>query len=187
MAQLVTVLGLFGFAIGVGWMIVELIKKRRWKPPLAIVMVSVIAFLVGVLITPDVPDDVSTLRMGSLLPTPTFKQEFTLANRVTYDVLLRNIDGHIGESVRFQGRVVEVHNEDRGSKWLQVAVPQGTSGILEGYLRLDYDGEPLATGDEIDLVGDVEGLWDYTLPSGDKMVMPHISGGRAMLVSSESK
>ncbi len=109
-------------------------------------------------------------------PTQTFEQIKSTARTIDYREFFRNSDRYKSQIFYFSGTVVQVIENWGDSFDLRVAVGLFL-GIFLGdevvYLK-DYEGERLLEGDEIEFVGQADGLERYNAIMGNQVTIPRL-------------
>jgi hypothetical protein len=120
------------------------------------------------------------------LPTPALSAlDAAKAQAVTipYDDLFRYNEQHVGKTVRYVGKVLQVQekeclifcDEDDKGYALRVAVTKGSYGLWDDPIWVDYNGTERFLEDDIVTVwGVVEGLQKYTAVLGNQVTIPKL-------------
>lgn len=102
---------------------------------------------------------------------------------IPYDDLFRYNERHVGKTVRYVGKVLQVQekeclifcDENDQGYILRVAVTRGSYGIWDDPIWVDYPGTQRFLEDDIVTVwGVVEGLQKYTAVLGNQVTIPKI-------------
>lgn len=102
---------------------------------------------------------------------------------IPYDDLFRYNERHVGKTVRYVGKVLQVQekecfvlcNEADQGYILRVAVTRGSYGLWDNPIWVDYPGTQRFLEDDIVTVwGVVEGLQKYTAVLGNQVTIPKI-------------
>ena len=103
---------------------------------------------------------------------------------IAYDDLFRHNEDHIGKSVRYVGKVVQVQekeclifcDESDQGYILRIAVTQGSYGLWDDPIWVEYAGSERFLEDDIVTVwGTVTGLQKYTAVLGNQITIPQIT------------
>jgi hypothetical protein len=100
---------------------------------------------------------------------------------IPYDDLFRNNEEHVGKTVRYVGKVVEVQENvcilcDNPGYHLRVEVTKGSYGLWDDPLWIEYTGtERFLEDDLVTVWGVVEGLKKYIAVLGNQITIPQIT------------
>ena len=103
------------------------------------------------------------------------------AKTITYDDLFRNNEQHIGNRVKFRGKIVQVL-EGLGDRFEMRVNVTWTGFLWEDTVYVHYRGPRLLEDDLIDFVGSVDGLVTYESIFGAQITIPEITILEAELV-----
>ncbi|BAL99254.1 MULTISPECIES: SH3 domain-containing protein [Caldilinea] len=133
-----------------------------------------------------------TVRLGTVAKVPkpeevAAQQDLTSrkaqAVTIPYDDLFRYNERHVGKTVRYVGKVLQVQEKEcfifceEGDQGyiLRVAVTRGSYGLWDDAIWVDYPGTQRFLEDDIVTVwGVVEGLQKYTAVLGNQITIPKI-------------
>ena len=117
-------------------------------------------------------------------PTPTFQEAMAQATLVSYDDLFRNNDAYIGQTVRFQGKIIQVVEGPGEDYQFRVNVTRGEyAWDWDDTVYLHYSGPRLLEDDIIEFVGEVKGLRTYEAIFGNNITIPELVVIQSRLVS----
>lgn len=133
-----------------------------------------------------------TVELGAVVKVPKPEEiaaQQDLASRkaqavtIPYDDLFRYNERHVGKTVRYVGKVLQVQEKgcfifcdetDQGYT-LRIAVTRGSYGLWDDAIWVDYPGTQRFLEDDIVTVwGVVEGLQKYTAVLGNQITIPKI-------------
>ena len=185
MDALFGVLGLLGFMVGLGWLIISLIRKKPKKVPGIVLVVSLFLFIGAVATTPepsDVEPNVVASEQGELqeedstppeVVEPVVFDPADYQNGITFDNLARNPDDYVFEAVAFNGEVVQVI-EGSGEVQCRLAI----DGDYDKMVLIAYKPEIIDSrvleGDYITVYGTSLGIATYESTIGGQISIPQI-------------
>jgi hypothetical protein len=106
-------------------------------------------------------------------PTPTItvvQTEIPISN-IPYDELFRYNEKHVGERVRYSGKVIQTMDDGYGTSSFRIATDGKYDDIVYAY---NYKGTRILEDDKIILVGKVTGLQTYEAVLGNDITIPSI-------------
>ena len=147
-------------------------------------LLSVLLFACAANTTVSDPIDSSPSSRSSIptpLPILTFDEEKALASQIPYNDLFRNNEAHIGKQVWYQGKVIQVLEENNNEFQLRANVTRGEYG-WDDTVFLHYSGTRILEGDIIEFIGTVEELLTYEAIFGQEITIPSIRVTTSKLV-----
>ena len=103
----------------------------------------------------------------------TFEEQKAASALLSYDDLFRNNEEHIGKTVWYTGKVIQVIEGDGDEYQLRVNVTEGET-FWDDTVFLQYSGPRLLEDDIIEFVGRVNGLITYEAVMGNEVTIPAI-------------
>lgn len=117
---------------------------------------------------------------ATLAATADLDAQKAAAITIPYDDLFRYNEQHVGKVVRYVGEVIQVQEDvciqcDTPSYTLRIAVTEGSYGLWDDPIWVDYEGTDRFLEDDIVTVwGVVEGLQSYTAVLGNQVTIPQV-------------
>jgi len=107
-------------------------------------------------------------------PTPTFASLLSESRLVSYDDLFRNNASHVGQTVHYQGEIIQVLEGGKDFYAIRANVTKGQY-IWTDTVYLDYTGPRVLEKDILDFIGTVKGLKSYESVMKSTITIPEIN------------